>query len=140
MAALIQFASGAPGIKYRLDKRMFSIGRNSADNDISLPCAFVSKRHALIEIVENIMGDGYDFFLEDLGSTNHTYVNDTLVQRVKLRNGDVIRIGKTNFKFDGTLDQQSLEALHVQIEEPAASSQSSTFNFSRRLRTLGVDT
>ncbi len=139
MAALIQFASGAPGIKYRLDKRIFSIGRNTADNDISVPCAFVSKRHAIIEATENIMGDGFDFYLEDLGSTNHTYVNDALVQRVKLRSGDIIRIGKTNFKFDGTLDQQALEAMHIQIEAPAASSQSSTFNFSRRLRTLGVD-
>ena len=72
MAALIQYANGAPGIKYRIDRRIFTIGRNTADNDVSLPCAFVSKHHAIIEIIENITGDGYDFYLQDLVSTNDT--------------------------------------------------------------------
>jgi pSer/pThr/pTyr-binding forkhead associated (FHA) protein len=139
MAALIQFANGAPGIKYNLDKQMFTIGRNTADNDVCLPCAFVSKRHAQIEVVLNLLGDGYDYYLQDLGSTNQTYVNDIPVSRVRLENGDIIRIGKTTFKFDASSTPHFLIPLHVEIQEPATASQSNTFNFSRRLKVLGVD-
>lgn len=139
MAALIQFANGAPGIKYLLDKQVFTIGRNTADNDVCVPCAFVSKCHAQIEVVLNLLGDGYDYYLQDLDSTNLTYVNDHPVNRVKLEDGDIIRIGKTTFKFDGTSNPHFLAPLHVEITEPASATQSSTFNFSRRLRVLGVD-
>ena len=56
MAALIQFASGAPGIKYSLNARLLTIGRGTSGNDICLPCSFVSKHHATIEVVERGCG------------------------------------------------------------------------------------
>ena len=37
--------------------------------------------------------------LRDLGSTNGTYVNDELVDEYVLRDGDLIKIGRTIFKF-----------------------------------------
>jgi len=52
-----------------------------------------------------------DYILQDLDSTNHTFVNDRPVSLYKLANGDVIRIGINNFRFvddnDGGLDETS---------------------------------
>ena len=50
-----------------------------------------------------------EYYIQDLKSTNHTFVNDELVSLYKLQNGDIIRIGMNNFKFvdelDGDLDE-----------------------------------
>lgn len=140
MAALIQFASGAPGIKYSLDKVQFSIGRDSAENDVCVPCAFVSKQHAMIEAVTNSRGDGHDFYLIDLGSTNHTYVNEDPVTHVKLEDGDIIRIGKTTFKFDMSHNTTDLIPLDIDEELPHTASQANNISkLSRRLSILGAD-
>ena len=139
MAALIQFASGAPGIKYTLDKQEFHIGRKAALNDICLSDGFVSKQHARIVVVENLTADGYEYFIEDLQSTNKTYVNDEPIGRVKLDHNDVIRIGRNSFRFDGLSDSPSIEQFEANSSVDDLSSQSKTWNFSRRLRMLGVD-
>jgi len=139
MAALIQFASGAPGIKYDINKRRLVIGRGTVDADICLPCAFVSKSHAVLEVVDGLTDDApYVFYLEDLGSTNKTYVNDKPVTRVRLEDGDIIRIGKTTLKFDATGVLPVLNAVAVDPELPAQN-QSVTWSFSRRLSMLGAD-
>lgn len=139
MAALIQFANGAPGIKYTLDKTKLLIGRSNNKNDICLPCGFVSKHHAIVEAVESIhSATQFDFYIEDLDSTNHTYVNDKPIKRTKLEDGDIVRIGKTTLKFDASGDIAELEAIDME-EHILPASQSRTWNFSRRLRVLGVD-
>jgi pSer/pThr/pTyr-binding forkhead associated (FHA) protein len=40
-----------------------------------------------------------DSFLEDLGSTNGTYVNGKLIKKHALKNGDVVAIGKHEIKY-----------------------------------------
>ena len=51
---------------------------------------FVSRRHAVVEIL------GASVYLEDLASTNGTFVDDERVNgRVPLRNGKVFRVGRT---------------------------------------------
>src|SRR5262249_60428477 len=52
-----------------------------------------SPRHA------KIVNTGKAIMLGDLGSTNGTYVNDELIEEVVLRDGDLIKIGRTIFKF-----------------------------------------
>jgi pSer/pThr/pTyr-binding forkhead associated (FHA) protein len=42
---------------------------------------------------------GSDYFIEDLGSTNYTYINGAPIDRKQLAHNDVIRIGKHTFKF-----------------------------------------
>lgn len=139
MAALIQFASGAPGIKYSLDARLLTIGRGSTGNDICLPCSFVSKHHATIEVIESLENPGgYDYYLEDLGSTNKTLVNEKPIDRVKLQDGDVLRIGRTTLKFDAKGEQPYLQPLEVDLELPAMN-QSRTWKLSRRLSLLGSE-
>jgi len=143
MAALIQFASGAPGIKYALDKRHTLIGRISHGNDISLPCSFVSKHHAIIMLVESMINPGtFDIYIEDLNSKNHTYVNDEPITRVKLEDGDIVRIGRNTMKYDSSGIVPELEALEVDLELPnqaGSQSQSQTWNFSRRLSLITSD-
>lgn len=136
MAALIQFASGAPGIKYSLDKQALTIGRGSSGNDICLPCAFASKHHAVIEAVSSHEGGGdYDFYIEDLDSTNHTYVNEKCISRVILEDGDIIRIGRTTLKYDASGKTSVLEALEIDCELPPVG-QERTWTFSRRLNSF----
>ena len=63
------------------------IGR-SADCDVRLDDTFLSSRHA------RVANDGGDLSIEDLGSTNGTYVNQELVKgRVHLERGDIVQVG-----------------------------------------------
>jgi class 3 adenylate cyclase len=71
-----------------------SFGR-TADNQLVLPDARVSRRHAIL----HSQGEG-EYWLVDLGSRNGTYVNDRRVhQPVRLRHGDVVRIGPFSLNF-----------------------------------------
>lgn len=73
-------------------KKNIFIGRNQT-NAISIKDdPLVSRKHALIEHV------GGSYYITDLGSTNGTYLNNQPVpsnQRLELKSGDIIRIGKT---------------------------------------------
>ena len=75
-----------------LQKERYTIGR-LPDNDIRVDNLAVSGHHALII---NILKDS---FLEDLNSTNGTYVNGKLVKKHALKDGDVISIGKHSLKY-----------------------------------------
>ena len=133
MAALIQFASGAPGIKYTLDKPVVIIGRGTSGTDICLPCAYASKQHATIVALPSLEKQGdFTFYIEDMGSTNSTHVNEKPIKRVRLHDGDVIRIGRVTLKFDASGDSSFLEAVELD-NEPMPDAQSSTMSFSRRL-------
>lgn len=51
---------------------------------------FISRKHAIIEI------NGATVFLEDLASTNGTFVDDDRLEgRVQLPNGKIFRVGRT---------------------------------------------
>ena len=139
MAALIQFASGAPGIKYSLDKRHITIGRGNAGNDICLACSFVSKHHARLEVIESLIKPGsFDVYIEDLGSTNKTFVNEEQITRCKLEEGDVLRIGRNTMKFDTSDGFPNLDPIEIDLELPKQD-QSQTWNFSRRLSLIDAD-
>lgn len=69
-----------------------TIGRGS-DCDLSLQDTYLSSRHA------RLANDDGDLSIEDLGSTNGTYVNQELVKgRVHLERGDVIQVGGVLFE------------------------------------------
>lgn len=70
----------------------FTIGRRP-DNDLVIDHAAVSGRHAKIVKVQSV------FFLEDLGSTNGTFVNDRRIERKQLLDTDVVTIGKHRLIF-----------------------------------------
>jgi len=78
-----------------LDSAPVTLGR-SLDNDMALTeDEFASARHALIEPRR----DGV--WVEDVGSTNGTFVNGSKLKRGrKLTPGDVIRVGETDLRFE----------------------------------------
>ena len=92
MAKLVLNLNGAVQGEYELDKERITIGRKP-DNDIQIDNLAVSGKHALIITILD------DSFLEDLGSTNGTYVNGKLIKKHALKNGDVISIGKHELKY-----------------------------------------
>ena len=70
-----------------------TLGRNN-DNDIVLKDPYISNQHAKIILDENF------YFLEDFDSANGTYLNgDRLMDAIKLRNGDRIKLGQVEFLF-----------------------------------------
>ncbi len=86
MARLILSLDGQTLGEYNMTKERYTIGR-LPDNDIRVDNAAVSGHHSLII---NILNDS---FLEDLNSTNGTYVNGKLVKKHALQHGDVITAG-----------------------------------------------
>src|SRR3954467_242895 len=70
-----------------LTRERIRIGRRP-DNDVPLPFPAVSAEHAAIVTVLT------DSFLEDLGSTNGTFVNDRSVTKHYLRDRDRLDIGR----------------------------------------------
>ncbi len=106
MAKLIQIKDGSAGIVFPIQKAKITLGRDES-NDICLNDGLVSKFHAVIEITVNNAKDGvYEYILQDLDSTNNTYVNDQLINLHRLSEGDRIRIGTNNFTFDDSEDQR----------------------------------
>ena len=96
MALIIQLTENSAGIKLSLEKQRTTIGRD-ASNDITLDDELASKEHAVIEIIKT--EKGVEFLIQDLKSTNHTFVNDSPIELHKLKDGDVIRIGISDFRF-----------------------------------------
>jgi hypothetical protein len=83
------------GEEHRLNGVALSVGRSST-NDIELRGdGFASARHAVFQP----RPDGV--WLEDLDSTNGTFVNGIRLERArKLTAGDVVRVGETDLRFD----------------------------------------
>src|SRR5436309_11024132 len=75
-----------------LTRERIRIGRRP-DNDIPLPFPAVSGEHAAIVTILS------DSFLEDLGSTNGTFVNGKPVTKHFLRDRDRIDVGRENFIY-----------------------------------------
>ena len=72
---------------FKIDKDQITIGRNSA-NDISIDNLAVSDRHA------RIVRDKTGYYLEDLDSTNGTFVDGRKITRIGLGGQQEIKIGK----------------------------------------------
>jgi FHA domain len=85
----------AEGERHQLNSSPLTIGR-SADNDVALDAdTFASTQHARVEPRR----DGV--WLEDIGSTNGTFLNGAQVSRPRrLTPGDVIRVGETDLRFE----------------------------------------
>ena len=78
----------------QLTKDRTTLGRRPY-NDIVIDNLAVSGEHAVLQMT------GGEVFLEDLGSTNGTYVNGKAVKKQTLQNGDTIEVGKYKIKFVG---------------------------------------
>jgi pSer/pThr/pTyr-binding forkhead associated (FHA) protein len=93
MAGKLEFSFNSSKLgEFPLNKEIMTIGRKE-DNDIRIENLAVSGHHAkLLTIFE-------DSFLEDLSSTNGTYVNGKSINKHPLRSGDIIVIGKHELRY-----------------------------------------
>ncbi|OPY57191.1 MAG: FHA domain-containing protein FhaB [Pelotomaculum sp. PtaU1.Bin035] len=93
---MVVIESSAPGLK---PGDTFGAGREvligrGGGSDINIDSSFASTRHARVYLKEE------QYWLEDLRSTNGTYLNEIRVkQPIVLANGDRIRIGEVTFQF-----------------------------------------
>jgi predicted component of type VI protein secretion system len=92
MAKLILSMDGLVLKEITLSKERTMIGRKP-HNDIQIDNLAVSGEHA---VIVTILADS---FLEDLGSTNGTFVNGSSVKKHFLQNNDVIELGKYKLKY-----------------------------------------
>jgi hypothetical protein len=79
----------------RLEKRTLQIG-HSEDSDIVIAKDTISRYHARIECAD------LEFFLEDLNSTNGTFVNEKQLaykEKRKLKTNDIIRFADVKYRF-----------------------------------------
>lgn len=103
MARLVLSLNSQVLAEYNMNKERYTIGR-LPDNDIRIDNPAVSGHHSL---VINILNDS---FLEDLNSTNGTYVNGKLIKKHALANGDVVTIGHHQLRFvDSGVDDSQEE-------------------------------
>jgi predicted component of type VI protein secretion system len=75
-----------------LDKERVTIGRK-VQNDIQIDNLAISGAHAVVVTILN------DSFLEDLDSTNGTFVNGQQIKKHFLQHNDVIELGKYRLKY-----------------------------------------
>ena len=84
------------GEERTLDSKALTVGRGP-QNDVTLDGDdYASAKHARIEP----RGDGV--WVEDIGSTNGTFLNGIKLTRArKLTPGDVVRVGETELRYEG---------------------------------------
>lgn len=92
MAKLILSLDHAVLNEYPLDQERLTIGRRPA-NDVQIDNLAVSGQHAAIIKLGN------DFYIEDLNSTNGTFVNATPIKKHLLQHDDVVEFGKYQLKY-----------------------------------------
>lgn len=93
-AELIMKSDEEDNITFEIDKRdETTIGRGFTD--ISIIDPKMSKKHAMIYYSE----EDHSFVIEDLKSTNGTFVNGKKIARASMKEGDIILIGNTYFSF-----------------------------------------
>jgi hypothetical protein len=91
-ALVIRAGGGRVGETFALSGDRLSIGRRP-ESDIFLDDVTVSRDHALL------VRRGADYYLDDSGSLNGTYVNRQRVDSHKLADGDELQIGKYKLTY-----------------------------------------
>ena len=89
---VIRSGGGRSGEAFNLGGERLTIGR-SPDSDIFLDDVTVSRDHALL-----VRRSG-DYYLDDLGSLNGTYVNRHRIESHRLEDGDELQVGKFKLTY-----------------------------------------
>jgi hypothetical protein len=91
-ALVIRAGGGRAGESFALEGDRLTVGRRP-ESDVFLDDVTVSRDHALI------VRRGADYYLDDCGSLNGTYVNRRRIDSHRLTDGDELQIGKYKLAF-----------------------------------------
>ena len=91
-ALVIRAGGGRAGESFPLEGDRLTVGRRP-DSDVFLDDITVSRDHAVL------VRRGHDYFLDDCGSLNGTYVNRRRIESHRLVDGDELQIGKYKLAF-----------------------------------------
>jgi pSer/pThr/pTyr-binding forkhead associated (FHA) protein len=107
-AVLVMFRSDGERRSFSIARDMTVIGRRE-DCDLRIPLGEVSRKHC------RVVRDGDTLKLEDLGSSNGTFLNGSRVQEAQLSPGDTIQVGPVVFvvQVDGEPPEEELRPVTV---------------------------
>ena len=97
MAMIVQTVEGVVTNKFDIDLSALKFGR-AVDNQVQIDDLAVSNEHAQIICETSDKGE-VAYFLEDLGSTNGSFINDKKIEKQQLHHNDSLRIGWNIFTF-----------------------------------------
>jgi len=111
MAKLIVNPTSSARREIPLARALLSIGRDPS-NDVVLPDAMVSRRHAVIEY------RGSQYVIRDCNSSNGSLVNGDKVSEKSLRDGDLVAIGTARLLFREEVEAE--DAAGKVVQHPSA--------------------
>jgi hypothetical protein len=91
-ALVIRAGGGRAGESFALEGDRMTVGRRP-DSDVFLDDVTVSRDHSVI------VHRGSDYYLDDCGSLNGTYVNRKRIESHRLTDGDELQVGKYKLAF-----------------------------------------
>ena len=116
MPKMIVSIDGVVIKEVQLTKERTTLGRRPY-NDIVIDNLAVSGEHAVLQMA------GQAVTLEDLNSTNGTYVNGEAVKKQQLQSGDTIEVGKYKIRFIAELESSEYDKTMV-VKPPVSMSDS----------------
>ena len=125
MGKLVVSLDGVVIKEVQITKDKTTLGRRPY-NDIVIDNLAVSGEHAVLQMV------GADVFIEDLNSTNGTYINGKAVKKQLLTHNDTVEIGKYKIKYlveDGTDYEKTMIMKPGSVPSGGSSGYSPTVGF-----------
>jgi predicted component of type VI protein secretion system len=133
-AVLVMFRADGERRSFSVTRDMTVIGRRE-DCDLRIPLGDVSRKHC------RIVRDGEMLKIEDLGSSNGTYLNAHRVQEALLSPGDSIQVGPVVFvlQVDGEPADDELNPIHMETASEGAASPTLGDDDSAVMEALGIE-
>jgi hypothetical protein len=118
MGKLVVSLDGVVIKEVQITKDKTTLGRRPY-NDMVIDNLAVSGEHAVLQMVGN------DVFIEDLNSTNGTYINGKAIKKQLLAHNDTVEIGKYKIKY---LTNDATDYEKTMIMRPGAAAQAPAFS------------
>ena len=118
MPKMIVSIDGVVIREVQVTKDRTSVGRRPY-NDVVIDNLAVSGEHAVLQM------SGNEVYLEDLNSTNGTFVNGKAVKKQLLNDSDMVEIGKYKIKYVNEASSGAVDKAIMSLSHPAELSGSS---------------